>query len=109
VNFDPNHYWSGTHFHGQSISQCYELCKKYDYDIVELHYNNLFLVARELNTYEALSPEKAYEIGYKNKADRKKKFYWNHDMEDLMTMNKEDSIQFIKKKFEANHGKFTVE
>lgn len=109
VKYDTNHFWSGDHFHGQSISQCYELCKKYNYEIVELHYNNLFIMPQEVNQFEPLSPEKAYEIGYMNKVDRKEKFPWNSDMEDLLTMKKEDAIQFVRSKFHKYNGKFIVE
>lgn len=109
VKYDINHVWTGDHFHGQSISKCYELCKKYNYEIVELYYNNLFIMPQELNQFDSLSPEKAYEIGYKNKVDRKEKFPWNSDMEDLLTMAREDAIQFVCKKFEKYKGKFIVE
>jgi hypothetical protein len=109
VKYDVNHTWVGDHFHGQSIAKCYELCKKYKYEIVELHYNNLFIVPKELNRFDALSPEKAYEIGYKNKTDRSKKFPWNSDMEVLLTMGREDAIQFLREKFSKYDGRFIVE
>lgn len=109
VRFDVDHFWNGDHFHGQSIAKCFELCEKYNYEIVELHYNNVFLIPKELNKLEALTPEKAYEVGYKNKTDRKKKFFWNSDMEEILTMDKEVAIQFLNKKFVKYAGKFIVE
>jgi glycosyltransferase involved in cell wall biosynthesis len=109
VKYDPDHFWKGDHFFGQSISKCFELCKKYDYDIVELHYNNLFLIPKELNTFEALLPEKAYNAGYLNKKDRKEKFPWNSDMESLLTMSKEHRIKFLKEKFKDYEGKYILE
>ena len=108
VKYDPAHAWKEDHFYGQSISKCHELCQKYDYDIVELHYNNLFLVPKEINTFGSLSPEKAYEDGYKNKPDRKEKFPWNSDMEELLTMPKEKGIEFLNKKFEKYNGKYIL-
>ena len=109
VKYDINHMWSGDHFHGQSLSKCYELCKKYNYEILELHYNNLFIIPQELNKSEPLSPERAYDIGYRNRVDRKVKFPWNSDMEDLLTMTREDAIRFLYKKFDKYNGKFIVE
>lgn len=109
VKYNVDHYWSGDHFHGQSISKCYELCKKYNYDIVELHYNNLFMIPRELNKFPALTPEVAYDNGYKNKVDRKEKFSWNADMEHVLSMDKDQAIAFLNKKFEKYEGKYIIE
>jgi hypothetical protein len=109
VTYDSNHVWAEDHFYGQSISKCHELCVKHKYDIVELHYNNLFIVPREINKFAPLSPEAAYDAGYRNRADRKEKFPWNSDMEDLLTMGKNDALQFLKTKFAAYDGKYTLE
>ena len=108
VLYDPQHWWAGDHFFGQSIAQCSTLCKKYNYDIAELHYNNLFLLPHEINKQGALSPEEAYRIGYKDKPDRKEKFPWNADMEDLLNLSKDDGIKFLNDKFEKYKGKYTI-
>lgn len=109
VKYDVNHVWGGDHFHGQSISKCYELCKEYGYEIVELHYNNLFIVPHELNQFESLSPEEAYDIGYRNKADRKAKFPWNADMEDLLSLARDDAMTYLRAKFKNYEGKYILE
>lgn len=109
VKYDIDHSWSGDHFHGQSISKCYELCEKYGYEIVELNYNNLFLVPRELNTFGSLSPEEAYETGYRGRSDRREKFPWNDDMEELLAMPREEGLRFVREKFRKYDGRFIVE
>jgi len=109
VTYDPDHHWDGNHFQGQSIAKCYELCVRYSYDIVELHYNNLFIVPRELNSHGALSPGAAYDAGYRNRTDRKEKFPWNSDMEAIMTMSTEDAKRFLEEKFAKYKGKYTLE
>jgi hypothetical protein len=109
VKYDPDHFWKTDHFFGQSISKCYELCEKHKYDIVKLHYNNLFLVPKEINVFDSFLPEKAFEEGYLNKKDRKEKFPWNSDMEELLTMSKEKGIEFLNKKFEEYKGKYILE
>jgi hypothetical protein len=109
VKADPGHFWSGDHFHGQSISKSHELCRKYDYDIVELHYNNLIIMPRELNKFASLSPEEAYDAGYKNKPDRKQKFHWNADMEAVLGMTSEEAKRYLSQKFEKYAGKFVLE
>lgn len=108
VLYDADHYWKEDHFYGQSISQAEILCKKFSYDIVELHYNNLFIVPREINTAKALSVEDAYDVGYRNKPDRKSKFPWNEDMEALLTMQKKEGIEFLREKFKSYSGKFLL-
>jgi hypothetical protein len=97
------------HFFGQSISKCYELCKRFNYDIVELYYNNLFIIPHEINKQEALSPEDAYRDGYKDKIDRKKKFPWNKDMEIILDLSKNDGIKLLNSKFKKYDGKYIIE
>jgi glycosyltransferase involved in cell wall biosynthesis len=110
VKYDPDHSWNTDHFFGQSISKCSELCDKYKYDIVELHYNNIFLIPRESSVFESLSPERAYNEGYRNKKDRKEKFPWNEPMEGLLTMAKEEGVEFIKRKFDERYkGKYILQ
>ena len=98
VKWDPNYSWNEDHFMGYSISQLEELCKNYNYGIVELHYNNVFLMPIEL-CKKTLSPEEAFSNGYLNKKDRKKLFYYNADMEELLEISPEKGIEFINKKF----------
>jgi hypothetical protein len=109
VTFSEDHQWSGDHFQGQSICKCYELCVKYDYAIVELHYNNLFLVPAELNLWGVLTPEAAYDAGYRLKADRQRTFAWNADMEDVLTMARPEAIEFLQRKFAKYAGHYTLE
>ncbi len=109
VKYSSDHVWAVDHFYGQSISMCYKLCIKYNYDIVELHYNNLFMVPKEVNKFNSLTPEEAYDVGYRNKKDRKEKFPWNKDMEELLVMDKENGIKFLAMKFEKYSGKFILE
>ncbi|MBT4447590.1 MAG: hypothetical protein HOD06_02510 [Candidatus Komeilibacteria bacterium] len=99
VKYSPNHYWQGDHFYGQSISQLYKLCRKYKYKLVALHYCNAFLMPQEITGPQNLSPRLAYDDGYRNKVDRKKKFPWNKDMEELQHMPTKKGIDFINNKF----------
>lgn len=109
VKYSPEHVWNEDHFYGQSISKCHELCMKHGYGIAELHYNNLFLIPREIKGYDFLMPEQAYDSGYKNKKDRREKFPWNSDMEEILDMSKTEAIEFLKKKFEKYNGKYILE
>lgn len=109
VCYDPNHFWRGDHFQGQSIAQCDVLCRKYDYQILELHYNNLIIVAREFNRHRALDVDEAYDAGYRNKPDRSSKFPWNADVDALLAMGREESVAFVNRLFAPYAGKYFLE
>ncbi len=109
VLYTPEHYWKGDHFYGQSLSQLYTLCEKYDYALVELHYNNAFLMPRENKPRRDLQPEEAYEAGYRSRTDRHQLFPWNADMEDLQNMNPEAAVTQIKQRFAAYEKNFLCE
>ena len=106
VKYDFNHIWRADHFYGQSISQLQKVCKKYNYDIVELCYNNAFLIPKEINNNTPLTPEEAYEAGYKNKRDRRIKFPWNSDMEELLYLSPLDGVEFLNNKFGEYKNKY---
>jgi hypothetical protein len=106
VKWNPGYAWQGDHFFGQSISQLQTLCARHKYALVELHYNNAFLIPRELSRRPDLSAEQAYQSGYLNKPDRRAKFPWNNDMEELLHMKPGDALEFLKAFFEKYNGMF---
>lgn len=111
VNYSDDFIWEGveSHFQGQSISKAYELCLKYDYKIIQLNYNNLFIMPSEINTFEGISPEDAYNNGYKMKQDRRRKFSWNNDLEIVFELNEQQLLDFFIEKFEKHEGDYTIE
>ncbi|EKD49842.1 MAG: hypothetical protein ACD_63C00032G0001 [uncultured bacterium] len=109
VKWERNYVWAEDHFYGQSLSKLYDLCEKFDYDLVKLNYNNAILISKEKNTkFKSLNPSEAYGRGYKFQKDRKEKFPWNEDMEKLLSMNSKDAIDFINKKFKKYRGKYIL-
>jgi hypothetical protein len=109
VTFHEDQHWTGDHFQGQSICKCHELCLKHRYDIVELHYNNLFLVPAELNAWPALTPQAAYDAGYRLKTDRQQRFPWNADMEAVLSLSPREAVAFLERKFAAYAGRYLLE
>jgi hypothetical protein len=107
VNWDENYVYTGDHFYGQSICQLHLLCQQYNYDLVELHYNNAFLIPTELNSLPALTPEDAYRQGYVERGDRQEKFPWNADMEDLLHLSPDKARDRINTFFAQYQGQFT--
>lgn len=109
LTFNPDHVWEGNHFQGQSISKCHELCVRHRYDILGLHYNNLFLMPAELNLHGALTPEAAYDAGYRLKPDRRQKFPWNADMEELLALPHPEAVEFVRCTFARYAGRYILE
>ncbi len=108
VKYSPAYFWGTNHFFGQSISQLYVLCEKYDYDLVELHYNNAFLITKESNKHLSLKPEDAYDAGYRLKKDREEKFSYNEDMDPVLDMKPEEAKHFIKEAFKLYEGRYDL-
>lgn len=108
VKYDPLYEWNVDHFYGQSISSLHSLVSSYEYSLVDLHYNNAFLIPSELCSKRSLTPEEAYCQGYKDKTDRKEKWSWNADMEEALHMKPEDALDFISRYFEKYKGKFEI-
>jgi hypothetical protein len=109
VTFSEEQYWTGDHFQGQSICKCHELCARHRYDIVELHYNNLFLVPAELNAWPALAPQAAYDAGYRLKPDRQERFPHNADMEAVLTLPPREAVAFLERTFASYQGRYLLE
>lgn len=108
VRWDPRYAWSGDHFYGASISKMHELCAAHHYALTELHYNSAFLVPAELWKGPSLGPEEAWRAGYRDKPDRREKFPWNANMEDLLTMSGGDAIAALHERFRERHGMYEL-
>jgi len=108
VTYDETWGWDGSHFYGMSISQAEKLAHAHNYALVHLEYNNLFLVAGEHHFLESLSATEAYNKGYLSKADRKEKYPWNQDMEELLTLPPQEGMEFLHERFACYKGKYLL-
>jgi hypothetical protein len=108
VKYDPNFSWATDHFFGQSISQLALLAEKTGYDLIELYYNNAFLVDRKLNFTKPLTAERAYRQGYLDQPDRKEKFSLNKDVEAALNLSPDQAVQYYNDYFKKYQGKFTI-
>lgn len=108
VLYSEEHSWDYSHFFGLSICQLEKLCLAQNYAIAFLEYNNAILVAKEKYTEKPLTAKEAYESGYQFRTDRKEKFPYNENMEILLTLSPEDSVDFLQKYFKKYEGKFIL-
>lgn len=108
VKWDKNYVWASDHFYGQSLSQLNILIELHNYALVELHYNNAFLIPVELSPSPSLTPEEAYRLGYLEKPDRKEKFPWNENMEEVLHMAPGKALDFINRFFKKYENLYRV-
>lgn len=109
VLFNPDHFYNGDHFYGMSISALGDLCIKYSYDIIFLNYINTFIVPHEKNRLlPPLSPEEAFNSGYRDRKDRKEKFPWNSNMEKLLYMNPDEAQDFLLNFFSRYRNRYVL-
>lgn len=108
VKWDPSYQWAEDHFYGQSLAQLYTLATKHRYALVKLHYNNAFLIPREIYKDRGLRPEEAYTVGYKDREDRKVKFPWNENMEMLLLCSPQEGVRFLNQFFAKYKGKYLL-
>jgi hypothetical protein len=109
VNYSSEWNWAGDHFYGQSISQLADLAAANEYDILELHYNNAVLGARELSLGDHLDPADAFNKGYAGKPDRAARFPWNADVDWLLTATPEEATAGIDALFAKYRGQYSLE
>ena len=107
VKYKNGYFWNSSHFFGQSISMLDGLCTKKGYNLAEVHYNNAFYISSSL-LKKRTGPEEGYEEGYKNKKDRKDKFPWNSDFEEIFEMSIDKQKSFINSKFKEYKGKYVI-
>ncbi len=96
------------HFFGYSLAKLEELLEKYNYVLLEIEYNNVFLAPAELAGAKHLPIEQAYREGYLERADRKEKFAANENMEILHSLSPADGIKFLDKFYAEHKGKYKI-
>ena len=79
----------------------------HDYYLVRVHYNNAFLIPRELCKVPVPALADAYRTGYVEKSDRKKIFHWNADIEDLLELPPEQVKDRVEAMFSQHSGQYT--
>jgi hypothetical protein len=110
VDFDEDHYWKGDHFYGCSLTAASDKVKPYGYKLESLQYNNAIFIRSDIanDLFEDLSVEFAYNVGYRNKPDRKKLFPWNSNVDCLLELPVQNSIDFLNDFFHKYKGKYTL-
>lgn len=110
VLYDPGHYWQHDHFFGCSLVAAAQTVRPFGYVLASLEYNNAMFVRSDLaqGKIPDLPVSKAYDDGYRNKADKNRIFPWNTDVERALEMNAQEALAFFAGLFEKYQGKFEL-
>jgi hypothetical protein len=108
VKYDPD-FRLQHHFFGYSITSLEELCRRHDYALIALEYNNAFIAPCELlGVLRPLDASTAYRRGYLERPDRRERFPRNHDMETLHSLSPAASVEFLDNFFAQHRGKYDL-
>ncbi len=110
VEFNDKHYWQNDHFFGCSIDAACSVVKPFGYILYKMEYNNAIFIRGDLisNSFADLTPENAYNLGYKSRPNRKELFPWNADVEQWLHSSIDDSVVLIREYFKKYDGKFKL-
>ena len=109
VKYSPAYVYPGGHMYGMSLSSLRTALDYHKYDLVELEYNNAFLIPREENRGRSLTDEEAYLEGYSGRRDRLDKMPWNGNVEILQKLTPEKACEWIHSFFKEHEGEFLCE
>jgi hypothetical protein len=109
VNWNPDFEFRGDNFFGLSLTALSELAARHGYVLVQVHYNNAFLVAAEHHSGTGVSASDAYAQGYVAQPDRRQRFYWNEKFEPLLTMTPEAARDWLNAHFADRRGEYELE
>jgi hypothetical protein len=101
--------WGQDFCYGQSLSMLEELGQEHGYDLVDLEFNNAFLVPHEMNPFPRLSAAEAWRKGYVNRPDRLERLPWNRSMDPLINMGTNEAKEFLREKFKQYDGHYILE
>ncbi|HEY9843736.1 MAG TPA: hypothetical protein V6D23_24910, partial [Candidatus Obscuribacterales bacterium] len=102
VPYRDDHFYTGDHFYGMSLSSLADLAQLHNYDLIQLCFNNVLLVAREHNRYAVQTPAEAYAAGYLSTEIPE----YNQNMAPLQSMSPEEGLAFLNEHFAAYAGRY---
>lgn len=110
VLFDEEHFWLGDHFYGCSLVAANNLMARHDYGLFELKLNNAIFVDFSAlpRKRDWMNPDEAYKSGYRNHPDRWKLFPWNTDVDELLSLQPEEAVDFVHRLFLPYQGKYRL-
>ena len=109
VRYRPDHSWAQDHFYGQSLAMLDDLRARHDYALVQVEYNNAFLLPAERSPVTSRPPADVYREGYLSRADRLTRLPWNREMEFLQALPPDEVVAALNTRFARYAGRFVCE
>jgi len=112
VKYEPEYWWDSSHFFGMSTSKFYELIEKHEYDVVGLHFNNIFAIRKDKNisALPHLLVDEAYNNGYKNPrmTGNATDFNYNRSVDHLLSLEPKEALNAIVELLKDYQGKYEI-
>lgn len=110
VKYTPDHYWQGDHFYGCSLTAAKTTLNRHNYRLVWLEFNNAIFVQNAYAecTWDSLTVEEAYKVGYLDRSNVKKLFSYNQNVWHWNSLSPEEAMIEIEKFFLNYHDKFDL-
>jgi hypothetical protein len=109
VTYRPDHAWTKDHFFGQSLAMLDALRARHGYALVQVEYNNAFLVPEESSPVASRPVAEVYREGYLARTDRLIRLPWNREMEYLQGLPPERVVEALHARFARYAGRYVCE
>ena len=109
VTYRPDHAWAKDHFFGQSLAMLDALRARHGYALVQVEYNNAFLVPEEVSPVRSRPVAEVYREGYLARPDRLMRLPWNREMEYLQGLPPEQVVAALHTRFARYAGRYVCE
>ena len=106
VTYRPGHAWAKDHFYGQSLAMLDLLRARHGYALVQVEYNNAFMLPAECSPVPSRSVADAYREGYLARPDRLTRLPWNREMEFLQALSPADVVRALHARFARYAGRY---
>jgi hypothetical protein len=109
VSYRPDHAWAKDHFYGQSLAMLDDLRARHGYALVQVEYNNAFLLPAESSPVATRPPIDVYREGYLARPDRLTRLPWNREMEFLQALPPDEVVAALHARFTRYAGRYVCE
>lgn len=109
VTYRADHAWTKDHFFGQSLAMLDALRARHGYALVQVEYNNAFLVPEEFSPMPSRPAAEVYREGYLARSDRLIRLPWNREMEYLQGLPPDQVVAALNARFARYAGRYVCE
>ena len=109
VTYRADHAWAKDHFFGQSLAMLDGLRARHGYALVQVEYNNAFLVPEEVSPVPSRPAAEVYREGYLARPDRLIRLPWNREMEYLQDLPPDQVVAALHARFARYAGRYVCD